>query len=394
MNKISLSILLVLLLVLSVSDCSKLFAQTYQWTDADGSLHFSDSPPINTSKNKKSLPKDEPRDKPSASSPQTPTTAAENQVKHKPYRSAAEISDSKIYRVLIKTKFVVPSSGVRIDKLRVLHALPPKKEWSGTDTQVGGETISWIPSAGQQQYKESHDSHHIVWDQRSLTPGSILSFESQFTVRSQIRKFDPKKAPTSWEDYLKTSLPDYDKRQDINVELVKIADRIKATNSPPAAVLEFSKWLRLNMTYDASVSYPSKNVADALKNRRGQCGHYAEILMQLCSHVGIPIRRVSGLNLHVPNGVTALLSIRADYTNVHTWVEVYFPQVGWVEVEPSAGARAFTIPARYIQNNKWFQNYAIWISQNGRWKNPEWRYQSGSYVSNYGVENIISYEEL
>ena len=309
-------------------------------------------------------------------------------------RSPGDGSDLKVYRVQMKTRFVVPSSGARIDQLRVWHALPTKKEWSKTDTQVGGSQISWTPKTGQRQYEKPSDSYHVLWDETGLSPGSTLYFESQFTVRSPVRKFDPKTSPTRWDNYSSASLPDYDKRQDVHFELAKIADQIKSTNSPPEAVLEFCKWLSANITYDASVSYPSTDVASAMRNRRGHCGHYSEILIQLCNRVGIPIRQVFGLNLYAPDGVTGgLQNIRADYTNVHTWAEVYFPRVGWVEVEPSGGDQAFTIPARYIQNNKWFENLAIWISQNGQWKQPEWQYQNGTYVSPYGIENIISYSE-
>ena len=64
-----------------------------------------------------------------------------------------------------------------------------------------------------------------------------------------------------------------------------------------------------------------------------------------------------------------------------------------VEVEPSGGDQAFTIPARFIQNNRGFENCAIWLSQNGQWKQPEWLYKKGTAVSPYGIENIISFSE-
>jgi len=294
----------------------------------------------------------------------------------------------------MKTRFVVPSSGVRIDQLRVWHALPTKREWSGTGTQVGGSQISWLPGSGQRQYEESHDSHHVYWDTTSLSPGSTLYFETQFIVRSLARTFDPGKSSTIWFDYSSRPLPGSDKRGAIHEELAEIADRIKRSTTPSTAVLEFCTWLKTNITYDASVPFPSTDVASAMGERRGHCGHYAEMLIQLCNRAGIPIRQVFGLNLYAPDGVTGgLQNIRADYTNVHAWAEVYFPRVGWVEVEPSGGDQAFTIPARYIQNNRWFENMAIWISRNGQWKQPEWQYQNGSYVSPYGIENITSYRE-
>ena len=52
MNRSLLRMLLAMLLCLAVSDNSLLFAETYQWTDADGSMHFSDTPPVKATSGK------------------------------------------------------------------------------------------------------------------------------------------------------------------------------------------------------------------------------------------------------------------------------------------------------------------------------------------------------
>ena len=113
----------------------------------------------------------------------------------------------------------------------------------------------------------------------------------------------------------------------------------------------------------------------------------------MCKATGIPIRRVWGLNLYASDGQTnGLQHVRADYTNIHTWAEVFFPKVGWIEVEPTQGRNAFTIPAQFIQNNRWFQNYAIWIRASGEDKIPEWNYSGGKWSSMYGMVNVITFD--
>jgi hypothetical protein len=87
-----------------------------------------------------------------------------------------------------------------------------------------------------------------------------------------------------------------------------------------------------------------------------------------------------------------LHGIRPDWTNVHTWAEVYFPKVGWIEVEPSGGDQAYRIPARFIQNNPWFQNYAVWVKDGGKQQLAGWRYNGGKYTSPYNIENLITFE--
>ena len=92
----------------------------------------------------------------------------------------------------------VAQSGVRIDQLRVWHALPAKNEWSKTNTQVNGSQISRTPKTGQQQYEKSRDSHHLSWDTTESSPGRTLYFVSQYTVGSPVRKYDPKTSPATW----------------------------------------------------------------------------------------------------------------------------------------------------------------------------------------------------
>lgn len=74
MNKCILSMLFTMLLLLTVSEYSLLFAETYQQTDADGSIHFSDTPP--PSGKHPVVQRDNTNLKPSKSQKKTSTTAS------------------------------------------------------------------------------------------------------------------------------------------------------------------------------------------------------------------------------------------------------------------------------------------------------------------------------
>lgn len=76
--------------------------------------------------------------------------------------------------------------------------------------------------------------------------------------------------------------------------------------------------------------------------RRGYCDYYATSMVLMLRYLGIPARTASGyaegfwdeenLNFYVTDA------------DAHTWVEVFFPNFGWIEFEPTAGESPLTRP--------------------------------------------------
>jgi hypothetical protein len=56
-------------------------------------------------------------------------------------------------------------------------------------------------------------------------------------------------------------------------------------------------------------------------------------------------------------------------------------------MDPGAGPKAYRIPAQLIQSSSDFQNYVIWIREDGTWKQPDWEYRAGRWRSPYKIEN-------
>lgn len=301
-----------------------------------------------------------------------------------------------VYKIKMTTTFAVPVGNQGIDELRAWHALPTRRPWSMGNKAVGASEIVLSPG-GIQEYEKEHDSHHVYWRKAErLMPGKTFTFVSQFTVSSLDREFHPDRVKVQWQDYAQPSKDpaakvDPNAAKNVHPEVAALADRLKKTIAPDQAVPEFCKWIKDRIRYDASVSYPWNDVASTVKNCRGHCGHQYAVLEQLCTRSGIPIRLVFGLNLYEPKGRGQVHAVRPDYSNIHTWAEVYFPGIGWVEVEPNNGEKAYLVPARLIQNNKWFQNYSLWFREDGQQKQHFFIYREGKYVSPYGVDHLITY---
>ena len=90
--------------------------------------------------------------------------------------------------------------------------------------------------------------------------------------------------------------------------------------------------------YDLEVSAPpeDQDVADyfLFDLKRGYCDYYATAMVVLARSSGIPARFVSGYSPGSYDAPNARYIVRE--LNAHSWAEIYFPEIGWVEFEPTA----------------------------------------------------------
>jgi transglutaminase-like putative cysteine protease len=101
-----------------------------------------------------------------------------------------------------------------------------------------------------------------------------------------------------------------------------------------AAVTSIMLWVRDNLKYDSSVT--SHDAAWTFDNKRGTCENYAQLSLALLRSVGIPARYVSGYLVGGNITVNNYLSTYGYSWNAgpHAWIEVYYPDIGWVPYEP------------------------------------------------------------
>ena len=84
--------------------------------------------------------------------------------------------------------------------------------------------------------------------------------------------------------------------------------------------------------------------------QKGYCDYYATTMVVMARSVGIPARLVTGYT----NGNYDYAAHRfvVVVANVHSWAEIYFPGIGWIEFEPTANQPPFPRPGdAAAQNN-------------------------------------------
>ncbi|MFQ5723698.1 MAG: DUF3488 and DUF4129 domain-containing transglutaminase family protein, partial [Terriglobia bacterium] len=165
----------------------------------------------------------------------------------------------------------------------------------------------------------------------------------------------------SWvrETYL--ALPAVDPR------VTELAEQLTANQDNPydkAAALE--SYLRTEFGYTLELpSAPEEDpVAHFLfERRRGHCEYFASAMAVLLRSEGIPARLVNGFLTGEYNEVGENYIVRAS--DAHTWVEVYFPGVGWIEFDPTPRGTATnhtwwtTVRHYYDAFDLWWDDWVI-----------------------------------
>ncbi len=70
-------------------------------------------------------------------------------------------------------------------------------------------------------------------------------------------------------------------------------------------------------------------------DKRGVCEHYVSALVVMLRSLGIPARLAAGFGTGTYNPITGYYEVHAN--DAHAWAEVYFPNVGWVPIDPTPG---------------------------------------------------------
>jgi transglutaminase-like putative cysteine protease len=183
---------------------------------------------------------------------------------------------------------------------------------------------------------------NLFVDQSALLQADMfaaLSNATAYKAESYVPLVTVKKLREASTDYPEAIQKRYLQLPDLTPRVRQLAESL-TKNEPneydKAKAIE--TYLRKTYPYDLNIPAPpeDQDVADyfLFDLRRGYCDYYATAMVVLARASGLPARFVSGYSSGSYDAPNAQYVVRE--LNAHSWAEIYFPEIGWIEFEPTA----------------------------------------------------------
>ncbi|MGH9862339.1 MAG: transglutaminase TgpA family protein, partial [Candidatus Acidiferrales bacterium] len=172
--------------------------------------------------------------------------------------------------------------------------------------------------------------------------GSLLFYQrgygqTGYDVVSDIGRATPELLRAASTDYPTRLRETYLQLPPLDPRLPELARQVTSRfDNPYDKARELERYFRTQFGY--TLELPRTPEQDPLANflfvrRRGHCEYFAASMTVLLRTLGIPARMVNGFLTGEYNEIGGDYVVRA--LDAHTWVEVYFPRIGWVEFDPT-----------------------------------------------------------
>lgn len=200
----------------------------------------------------------------------------------------------------------------------------------------GGQSSTSSGIQANMKYDPSSDAVYIE-DRLSMWGYELTSRLPSYSA-DLLRQSTASDSETIKEMYLQ--LPDQlpDRVQQLGKKLVQQSE------NRYEAVLKVMDYLKVNYKYSLESAAPSRGadfVDDFLfEQQKGYCDHFSTAMAILLRSGDIPARWVKGFAPVEPESEDGKRYV-VTYADAHSWVEVYFPESGWIPFDPTPGYESF-----------------------------------------------------
>lgn len=134
---------------------------------------------------------------------------------------------------------------------------------------------------------------------------------------------------------------------DVKADIQSLAENLTANQTTPYdKSMAITNYLRSAIQYTTSIESPPDGRDPILwvlfDYKKGFCNYYASAEVMMLRSIGIPSRLAVGFAQGEYDSNTNTYIVRAR--DAHAWPEVYFPNTGWVEFEPTTSQNPLIRP--------------------------------------------------
>jgi transglutaminase-like putative cysteine protease len=211
---------------------------------------------------------------------------------------------------------------------------PPQPQWTNI-----GSRLEFLPNP---------DGTVDVFAIRANPP---LSSGTTYSVRSSLSGTTVEKLRSAGENYPPWILERYlQLPEEITDRTKNLAQQItQFAPTPYDKVLAITNYLRSNIQYVETLDElpADKELIDwfLFESRKGFCNYYASSEVILLRSLGIPARLAVGFAQGESDESNNRNVYKVLQRDAHAWPEVYFPGIGWVEVEPTSAQPELSRPS-------------------------------------------------
>ena len=184
--------------------------------------------------------------------------------------------------------------------------------------------------------------------EQALRPGEVFNASSLISAPSIMELKNAGEDYPDWVTDHYLQLPD-----DFSEKVRELAEQIAGSEETPYdKTRAITEYLRNEITYSDVIDAPPVNQDPIewflLAYKKGFCNYYATSEVLMLRSLGIPARMVAGFAQG--EALEGYGEYRIRIKDSHAWPEVYFPEIGWVEFEPTVSQPEIELRSGSVEN--------------------------------------------
>ncbi|WP_414447401.1 DUF2126 domain-containing protein [Burkholderia sp. 22PA0099] len=206
--------------------------------------------------------------------------------------------------------------------------------------------------------------HFVNWQQdpfanymgRLVFPERTLGFEITIDLVAEMSVYNPfdffleesaDQFPFTYDAGLRDELAPYLVCDPAASASPVFRDYLATVDRKPQGTIDFlvalNQQLQNDVRYLVRLEPGVQTPEETLTLGSGSCRDTGWLLVQVCRHLGLAARFVSGYLIQLTPDVKSLdgpSGTEVDFTDLHAWCEVYLPGAGWIGFDPTSGLLA------------------------------------------------------